>query len=74
MLQMTLDEADYQAHATEIGEVLGQPHVLGVYEERLALDWKAALQLGCTAVIAPQAQGRALAEGFTPSELQVILI
>ena len=67
---MTLDEAEYQAHVSQLAEVLAQSHIQGVYEERLALDWKAALQLGCTAVVAPQAHGRPLAEGFAPTELQ----
>ena len=70
-LQMTLDEADYQSHVTQVGQLLAQPHVRGVYEERLALGWKTCLQLGCTAIVAPQIQGRPLAEGFTPSELVV---
>ena len=69
-LQMTLDEAEYQAHVSQVAEVLTQSHIQGVFEERLPLDWKAALQLGCTAVVAPQAQGRPLAEGFAPTELQ----
>ena len=65
-MQMTLDEQEYQAHVSQLAELMAQPHVQGVYEERLALGWKAALQLGCTAAVAPQAQGRPLAAELCP--------
>jgi DNA polymerase epsilon subunit 1 len=68
--QITMEEAQFQARALELQAALAAPGILGVYEDRLPLDFEVALRLGCVAAVTPSARRRNLGDGFALHELQ----
>ena len=70
-VQVTMEDAAFSQQANQLELQLAAPHIKGVFEERLPLQWQAALQLGCVVTVAPDSRDRALSEGFAVSELLV---
>ena len=70
-VQVTMEDAAFSQQANQLELQLTAPHIKGVFEERLPLQWQAALQLGCVVTVAPDSRDRALSEGFAVSELLV---
>ena len=66
-----MEDAVFSQQANQLELQLAAPHIKGVFEERLPLQWQAALQLGCVVTVAPDSRDRALSEGFVVSELLV---
>ena len=66
-----MEDAAFSQQANQLELQLAAPHIKGVFEERLPLQWQAALQLGCVVTVAPDSRDRALSEGFAVSELLV---
>ena len=66
-----MPDAEFRQRANELAIALTEPHVKGVFEEKLPLHLHAALQLGCVAAVAPEARSKSLQEGFDLADLQV---
>ena len=66
-----MEDAAFSQQANQLELQLAAPHIKGVFEERLPLQWQAALQLGCVVTVAPDSRDRALSDGFVVSELLV---
>lgn len=67
-----MPDAEFRQRANELAIALTEPHVKGVFEEKLPLHLHAALQLGCVAAVAPEARSKSLQEGFDLADLQVL--
>ena len=72
-VQVVMPDAEYREQANELAIALSEPHVKGVFEERLPLDLHAALQLGCVTAVTPDARSKSMQDGFDLSDLQVCL-
>ena len=66
-----MPDAEFRQRGNELAIALTEPHVKGVFEEKLPLALHAALQLGCVAAVAPEARPKPLQEGFDLADLQV---
>lgn len=73
MLQVVMPDAEYREQASELAIALSEPHVKGVFEERLPLELHAALHLGCVTAVAPDSRSKSLQDGFELADLQVCL-
>ena len=73
MLQVVMPDAEYLEQASELAIALSEPHVKGVFEERLPLELHAALHLGCVTAVAPDSRSKSLQDGFELADLQVCL-
>uniref|UniRef100_A0AAV1TLX8 DNA polymerase epsilon catalytic subunit n=1 Tax=Peronospora matthiolae TaxID=2874970 RepID=A0AAV1TLX8_9STRA len=51
VLEVTLSERQYQQYQKEIGQILGDPHVDGVYELQVSTLTRAVCALGCVAKV-----------------------
>lgn len=65
-----MPDAEFRQRANELAIALTEPHVKGVFEEKLPLALHAVLQLGCVAAVAPEARAKSLQEGFDLTDLQ----
>ena len=74
MLQVVMPDTEYREQANELAIALSEPHVKGVFEERLPLDLHAALHLGCVTAVAPESRSKSLQDGFELADLQVCLL
>lgn len=70
-VQVVMPDADYRQQANELAIALSEPHVKGVFEERLPLDLHAALHLGCVTAVIPESRSKSMQDGFELSDLQV---
>ena len=68
-----MPDAEYRQQANELAIALSEPHVKGVFEERLPLELHAALQLGCVTAMAPDSRSKSMQDGFDLTDLQVIV-
>ena len=70
-VQVVMPDADYRQQANELAIALSEPHVKGVFEERLPLDMHAALHLGCVTAVIAESRSKSMQDGFELSDLQV---
>ncbi len=70
-MQVVMPDAEYREQANELAIALSEPHVKGVFEERLPLDLHAALQLGCVTAVIPESRSKSMQDGFDLTDLQV---
>ena len=68
-----MPDAEYREQASELTIALSEPHVKGVFEDRLPLELHAALHLGCVTAVAPDSRTKSLQDGFELADLQVCL-
>ena len=68
-----MPDAEYREQANELAIALSEPHVKGVFEERLPLDLHAALHLGCVTAVTPESCSKSMQDGFDLADLQVHL-
>ena len=68
-----MPDAEYRDQASGLAIALSEPHVKGVFEERLPLELHAALHLGCVTAVAPDSRSKSLQDGFELADLQVCL-
>lgn len=73
LVQVVMPDAEYRAQANELAIALSEPHVKGVFEERLPLDLHAAIQLGCVTAVLPECRSKSMQDGFDLTDLQVCL-
>lgn len=73
MLQVLMPDAEYREQANELAIALSEPHVKGVFEERLPLELHAALHLGCVTAVTPDSRSKSMQDGFELADLQVLL-
>lgn len=71
LLQVVMPDAEYRDQANELAIALSEPHVKGVFEERLPLDLHAALHLGCVTAVTPGSRSKSMQDGFDLADLQV---
>ncbi|DBA81285.1 TPA: hypothetical protein ACH3X2_006902 [Trebouxia sp. C0005] len=69
--QVVMPDAEYREQANELAIALSEPHVKGVFEERLPLDLHAALQLGCVTAVIPESRSKSMQDGFDLTDLQM---
>ena len=72
-VQVVMPDAEYREQANELAIALSEPHVKGVFEERLPLDLHAALQLGCVTAVIPESRSKSMQDGFDLTDLQVYI-
>lgn len=73
LVQVVMPDAEYREQANELAIALSEPHVKGVFEERLPLDLHAAIQLGCVTAVLPECRSKSMQDGFDLTDLQVCL-
>ncbi len=73
LVQVVLPDIEYRQQANELAIALSEPHVKGVFEERLPLDLHAALQLGCVTAVKPESRSKSMQDGFELTDLHVHL-
>ena len=73
VLQVVMPDAEYREQANELAIALSEPHVKGVFEERLPLELHAALHLGCVTAVTPESRSKSMQDGFDLADLQVCL-
>ena len=73
LVQVVMPDAEYTEQANELAIALSEPHVKGVFEERLPLDLHAAIQLGCVTAVLPESRSKSMQDGFDLTDLQVCL-
>ena len=66
-----MPDEEYREQANELAIALSEPHVKGVFEERLPLELHAALQLGCVTAVIPESRSKSMQDGFHLTDLQV---
>ena len=71
LMQVVMPDSEYREQANELAIALSEPHVKGVFEERLPLDLHAAIQLGCVTAVTPQSRSKCMQDGFDLTDLQV---
>ncbi|CAG9465602.1 unnamed protein product [Pedinophyceae sp. YPF-701] len=69
--RVDLPEFEFRQGASTLALELAAPHVHGVYESRMPLQFRAAMDLGCIAAVAPHATDRPLNAVFEIGDLLV---